>query len=80
MKILYEKPQTRYTAFFLTENKDIIDTWHEVKIGGILAQLYVNGNMKEWLLENIHHSWTVGSYSLYFSNEDDAVMFKMRWL
>ncbi len=64
-------------------------TWEDVKHGMFIIQL--NDNLEKWLNENITSNYDVNCDDIYsnsnyhfaiieFTNEEDAMAFKLRWL
>lgn len=68
----------------------VYETWHPITMKWILSHVAETGlEIEDWINENSRGFWTISSYASYegdsmimifFQFEDDAVLFKLRWL
>ena len=91
-KILEENRKSHYTEILSYEKSEvtkIVHTWYRIDRDNVSLSEYIgyyyisdekNNSMKEWLLMNTTSPWTVLYDGIYFSNESDATLFKLRWL
>ena len=49
--------------------------WHKVKAW----EYWENAPLNEWLGTNIKGGWTRFGYLYYFEQENDALLFQLRW-
>lgn len=70
------------------DNEVLYKTWYPICIKWTILQLAATGQeIEDWINENSKGSWTIFSHHsqkhdalLLFQFEEDAVLYKMRWL